>query len=44
MVKGIMLAPKYIVHIKKKINIKAEKGLVINIFYVIEKPKKDIKK
>ena len=44
MVKGVILALKYIVHIKKKINIKVKKGLVMDIFYVVEKPKKDTKK
>jgi hypothetical protein len=43
-IEGAQLAPKWIAHFKKGVNIKVEKESVVDVFYVVEKPKKDTKK
>jgi len=37
---GVELAPKYTAHFKKGVNIKVENESVVDVFYVVEKPKK----
>jgi hypothetical protein len=41
---GVELAPKFMVHFKKGVKIKVESDSVVDVFYVVEKPKKNTKK
>jgi hypothetical protein len=43
-VESVTFAPKYMAHIKEKVNIKVEKESVVDVFYVVKKPKKETKK
>jgi hypothetical protein len=40
----VQLAAKYMAHFKKRVNIKVEKDSAVDVFYAVEKPKKDTKK
>jgi hypothetical protein len=37
---GVELAPKYMAHFRKGVNIKVESESVVGVFCVVEKPKK----